>query len=89
MKLVGEETPVTCWSCKEVIPENSPGNVRPVPSGLLKLFCYECTEGYVDGKNKAFFDVSHAKLADHGQPCGCELCGVVRAVLANNSWWDD
>ena len=41
-KLVGEDTPITCHACKKVIPDDSPGNVRPFPSGLLKLFCDEC-----------------------------------------------
>ena len=36
--------PVTCWLCEEVIPEESPGNVRPTPYGVLKLFCDECVE---------------------------------------------
>ena len=42
-----EPTPVTCWLCGDVIPEDEPGNVRLVPSGLLKLFCYDCV-GAVD-----------------------------------------
>ena len=37
-------TPVTCWLCGEVIPEDEPGNVRPIPRDLLKLFCDDCVD---------------------------------------------
>ena len=39
-----EPTPVTCWLCGDVIPEDEPGNVRLSPSGLPKLFCEECVD---------------------------------------------
>ena len=42
-----DATPVTCWLCGDVIPEDEPGHVRLSLSGLPKLFCDECV-GAVD-----------------------------------------
>ena len=41
--------------------------------------CY--TEGYLDGKNKAHFEIREMTAHHDWRNCGCEPCITVRAVL--------
>ena len=88
LKLVGgdPDTPVTCWACKKVIPEDSAGNVRPVPSGLLKLFCDECIKAELVGPVQLVQVLGTLEVVQDRHQGHCLHCGGQITARTSAAW---